>query len=52
LRSTELEASILGIDGLAERSVQLEQNVATIHRTIRTMDFGLNQIDTAPGYED
>jgi len=49
LGSTDFSASILGIGDLADRSVPLEQCVATIHRA---MDFGLNLIDTAPGYED
>lgn len=49
LGSTGFQASILGIGDLADRSVPLEQCVATIHRA---MDFGLNLIDTAPAYED
>src|ERR1035437_1027515 len=49
LGSTGFEASIVGIGDLADRSVPLEQSVATIHRA---MDFGLNVIDTAPSYED
>jgi 1-deoxyxylulose-5-phosphate synthase len=49
LGSTGFEATVLGIGDLADRSVPLEQCVATIHRA---MDFGLNLIDTAPGYED
>jgi 1-deoxyxylulose-5-phosphate synthase len=49
LGSTGFNASILGIGDLADRSVPIEKCVATIHRA---MDFGLNLIDTAPGYED
>ena len=49
LGSTGFNASILGIGDLADRAVPLEKCVATIHRA---MDFGLNLIDTAPGYED
>jgi 1-deoxyxylulose-5-phosphate synthase len=46
---TGYEVTALGIGDLADRSVPLNQCVATIHRA---MDFGLNLIDTAPGYED
>lgn len=49
LGSTGFSASILGIGDLADRSVPIDKCVATIHRA---MDFGLNLIDTAPGYED
>ncbi len=49
LGSTGFQATVLGIGDLADRSVPLEKCVATIHRA---MDFGLNLIDTAPGYED
>jgi 1-deoxyxylulose-5-phosphate synthase len=49
LGSTGFKATLLGIGDLADRSVSLEQCVATIHRA---MDLGLNLIDTAPGYED
>jgi len=49
LGSTGFQATVLGIGDLADRSVPLETCVATIHRA---MDFGLNLIDTAPGYED
>jgi len=49
LGSTGFKAAVLGIGDLADRSAPLEQCVATIHRA---MDFGLNLIDTAPGYED
>jgi len=49
LGSTGFDASVLGIGDLADRAVPMETCVATIHRA---MDFGLNLIDTAPGYED
>ena len=49
LGSTGFNATVLGIGDLADRSVPLAECVATIHRAI---DFGLNLIDTAPGYED
>ena len=49
LGSTGFNVTVVGIGDLADRSVPLEQCVATIHRA---MDFGLNLIDTAPGYED
>jgi len=49
LGSTGFNAKVLGIGDLVDRSVPLEKCVATIHRA---MDFGLNLIDTAPGYED
>lgn len=49
LGSTGFNASILGIGDLADRAVPFETCVVTIHRA---MDFGLNVIDTAPGYED
>jgi len=49
LGSTGFRASLLGIGDLADRSVPLEKCVATIHRAL---DFGLNLIDTAPGYEN
>ena len=48
LGRTGFVASILGIGDLADRTVPLEQCVATVHRA---MDAGLNVIDTAPGYE-
>jgi 1-deoxyxylulose-5-phosphate synthase len=48
LGSTGFNASVLGIGDIADRSVPLEECVATIHRA---MEFGLNLIDTAPGYE-
>ena len=40
---------MLGIGDLADRSVPIEQCVATVRRAL---DAGLNLIDTAPGYED
>ena len=49
LGSTGFEASIVGIGDLDDRSVPLEQSVATMHRA---MDFGLNVIDTAPGLDE
>ena len=49
LGSTGFMATALGIGDLADRSVAIEQCVATLHRA---MDAGLNLIDTAPGYED
>jgi 1-deoxyxylulose-5-phosphate synthase len=48
LGKTGFDATVLGIGDLADRSVWLDRCVATIHRA---MDFGLNVIDTAPGYE-
>jgi aryl-alcohol dehydrogenase-like predicted oxidoreductase len=47
--STGFQASLLGIGDLADRSVPLDKCVATIHRA---MEYGLNVIDTAPGYEN
>jgi aryl-alcohol dehydrogenase-like predicted oxidoreductase len=49
LGSTGFDASVLGIGDLADRAVPMETCVATIRRS---MDFGLNLIDTAPSYED
>lgn len=40
---------MLGIGDLADRSVPLEQCVGTLRRA---MDYGLNLVDTAPGYEN
>jgi len=40
---------MLGIGDVADRSVPLERCVATLHRA---MDYGLNLVDTAPGYEN
>ena len=49
LGRTGFIATQLGIGDLADRSVPIEQCVATARRAI---DAGLNLIDTAPGYED
>ena len=49
LGKTGAEVSVLGIGDLADRSVPLEQCVATLQRA---MDHGLNLVDTAPGYEN
>jgi aryl-alcohol dehydrogenase-like predicted oxidoreductase len=49
LGSTGFQATMLGIGDLADRAVPLEKCVATIRRA---MDFGMNLIDTAPGYEN
>jgi 1-deoxyxylulose-5-phosphate synthase len=49
LGSTGFKATLLGIGDVADRAVPLEKCVATLHRA---MDFGLNLIDTAPGYEE
>jgi 1-deoxyxylulose-5-phosphate synthase len=48
LGKTGFEASRLGIGDIADRSVPVEQCVATLRRA---MDYGLNLIDTAPMYE-
>jgi aryl-alcohol dehydrogenase-like predicted oxidoreductase len=49
LGKTGVVVSMLGIGDLADRSVPLEQCVATLRRA---MDRGLNLVDTAPGYEN
>ena len=49
LGRTGFRASVLGIGDLANRSVPVEECVATVRRA---MDAGLNVVDTAPGYED
>jgi aryl-alcohol dehydrogenase-like predicted oxidoreductase len=49
LGKTDVQVTLLGIGDLADRSVPLERCVATLHRA---MDYGLNVIDTAPGYEN
>lgn len=49
LGRTGFNATVLGIGDLADRSVPLEECVATLHRA---MEFGLNLIDTAPSYEE
>ena len=48
LGRTGFMAGRIGIGDLADRSVPVEQCVATIHRAI---DAGCNVIDTAPNYE-
>lgn len=48
LGKTGFNASRIGIGDIADRNVPLEEGVRTLHRS---MDFGLNLIDTAPGYE-
>src|SRR5499433_1141878 len=48
LGRTDFVATILGIGDLADRQLPLQQLVATVRRTL---DAGLNLIDTAPGYE-
>ncbi len=48
LGRTGFVATALGIGDLADRSLPIEQCVATARRAI---DAGLNVIDTAPGYE-
>jgi 1-deoxyxylulose-5-phosphate synthase len=49
LGRTGFRATQLGIGDLADRSVPIEQCVAT---AVRAMEAGLNVIDTAPSYED
>ncbi len=49
LGRTGFRATGVGIGDLADRSVPLEQCVATLRRA---MDSGLNVVDTAPGYEE
>ena len=49
LGKTGTKVSVLGIGDIADRSVPLAQCVATLHRA---MDYGLNLLDTAPGYEN
>jgi hypothetical protein len=39
---TGFEATVLGIGDLADRSVPMDQGVATLHRA---MDYGLNLIE-------
>ncbi len=48
LGRTGFNASRIGIGDIADRNVPLGECVHTLHRA---MDFGLNLIDTAPGYE-
>lgn len=49
LGKTGIQVSVLGIGDIADRAVPLEKCVATLHRA---MDYGLNLVDTAPGYEN
>jgi aryl-alcohol dehydrogenase-like predicted oxidoreductase len=49
LGRTGFRATAIGIGDLADRSVPLDECVATVRRA---MDAGLNIIDTAPGYEN
>ena len=49
LGKTGFHVSRIGIGDIADRNISLEKCVHTLHRA---MDFGLNLIDTAPGYED
>lgn len=48
LGRTGFRATVLGIGDLADRSVPLEDCVATLRRAL---EAGLNVVDTAPGYE-
>lgn len=49
LGRTGFVATVLGIGDLADRSLSLDDCVATVRRAL---DAGLNLIDTAPGYEN
>lgn len=49
LGRTGFLAAPLGIGDLADRNLPLATCVATLQRAL---DFGLNLVDTAPGYED
>lgn len=49
LGRTGFYASQIGIGDIADRSIPLEECVATLRRAL---DAGLNLIDTAPNYED
>lgn len=49
LGRTGFVATQLGIGDLADRSLSVEECVATLRRAL---DFGLNVVDTAPSYED
>ena len=49
LGRTGFTATVLGIGDLADRSVPLADCVSTLRRSL---DAGLNVVDTAPGYED
>jgi 1-deoxyxylulose-5-phosphate synthase len=48
LGRTGYRVTALGIGDVADRSVPIEECVATVRRA---MDAGLNLVDTAPGYE-
>jgi aryl-alcohol dehydrogenase-like predicted oxidoreductase len=49
LGKTGFIATQIGVGDLADRSLPIEQCVATLRRAL---DFGLNLVDTAPSYED
>jgi aryl-alcohol dehydrogenase-like predicted oxidoreductase len=49
LGTTGFKAGLLGIGDLADRSVPIDQCVATLRRAL---DTGLNVVDTAPAYEN
>lgn len=49
LGRTGFQVTALGIGDVADRTIPIEQCVATVQRAIAA---GLNLIDTAPGYED
>ena len=49
LGRTGFIATQVGIGDVADRSLPIEQCVATLQRAL---DFGLNLVDTAPSYED
>ena len=49
LGRTGFRVTALGAGDLADRSIPLEQCVATLRRAF---DAGINLVDTAPGYED
>ncbi len=49
LGKTGFIATQIGIGDVADRSLPIEQCVATLQRAL---DFGLNLVDTAPAYED
>lgn len=49
LGRTGFVATMVGIGDVADRALPVEECVATLHRA---MNFGLNVIDTAPGYEE
>lgn len=49
LGRTGFEASEIGIGDIADRKVALKDAVFTLQRA---MGFGMNLVDTAPGYED